>query len=259
MSGSSPQEHNSMKKRRLEEEEVDDVGFSADDRNVLESIILNPLKSSSEEDAETKRLKREIRSLQKAARLLFWADEENNDVDDIGTESDEDEDHNAEDDLRMALERTLALRKREAYRRSRQILLRTKLPLYLGSTLCIVALGKINTKSEHFHTNRHIYPVGFRSTRKYFSILREGEKMVYRNEIVEQDGKPVFRITSAEFPDLLVENSSARGAWRDIVRRVAIVRTILFVCVCLFLCSRKLYSFTHTHLHTLSLTHTGTT
>ena len=170
-------------------------------------------------------MKREIRSLQKKAKVLFWEEDvEKVSKDEDSSDDDDDGDQNNEENLKRALARTLASRKRDAHQRSRRILLRKSLPIYVGQTLCIVGLGKIHTKSIHFHTRRHIYPVGFRSTRSYFSISSPGERMVYRNEIVERDGKFVFRIISQDVPDLLVEEETARAAWRNIVRRVAVVR-----------------------------------
>ena len=197
---------------------------SVEDRKILENIVLCPLISNASDDTETKRLKREIRSLQKKAKALFWEEDEVSKDVDSSDDDDDDGNQNNEENLKRALARTLASRKRDAHQRSRRILLRKSLPIYVGQTLCIVGLGKINTKSIHFHTRRHIYPVGFRSTRSYFSISSPGERMVYRNEIVERDGKPVFRITSQDAPDLLVEEETARAAWRNIVRRVAVVR-----------------------------------
>ena len=200
--------------------------LNVEDRNILESIVLRPRNSNASDDKETKRLKREIRCLQKAARVLFWEEENGTKQkeEDPLDSSDEDGDQNNEENLKRALARTLASRKREAHLRSRRILLKKGLPFYVGHTLCIVGLGKINTQSENFHTRRHIYPVGFRSTRTYFSIWSPGERMIYRNEIIERDGKPIFRITSADAPDLLVEKETARAAWRDIVRKVAVIR-----------------------------------
>eukprot|EP00941_MAST-03F_sp_MAST-3F-sp1_P004923 g4923.t1 len=95
-------------------------------------------------------------------------------------------------------------------------------PLVCGG--CTVhSIGKIRGSlpkdCASYHTKRAVYPIGFRSTRQYFSPLQPTEKITFTSEI--RDGgikNPVFTVTA---PGCKVyESKSATGAWSQVLMAV---------------------------------------
>jgi hypothetical protein len=69
------------------------------------------------------------------------------------------------------------------------------LPLNLGVTT-LTNLGIINFQDRAFHTDRYIYPIGFKSQRSYQSYKNMDEKCLYFCEISEDEEKkiPLFKV-----------------------------------------------------------------
>ena len=74
------------------------------------------------------------------------------------------------------------------------------LPLDLGDFV-VLALGKIITSdsrvagSKLYHSHRYIFPVGFKSKRRYPSVKDPKEKVWYTSEIQQGSSGPVFIVT----------------------------------------------------------------
>eukprot|EP01135_Chromosphaera_perkinsii_P009632 Nk52_evm82s1810 gene=Nk52_evmTU82s1810 len=92
-------------------------------------------------------------------------------------------------------------------------------PITLGG-LRIYSIGKIVPK---YHSERHFWPIGWKSTRSYPSMKYDGTRTSYTCEILESDSGedfPVFRITGKDCPDEPVFGSSASKAHCKILQRI---------------------------------------
>lgn len=93
-----------------------------------------------------------------------------------------------------------------------------KFPLVLGE-LCIESIGTIIARPPYI-TEKHVWPVGFSSTRYFSSMINPEIRVKYTSQIVDAGDKPQFIVTAAD--DLLnpIVSHSPSGAWRTVLKRV---------------------------------------
>jgi hypothetical protein len=124
-----------------------------------------------------------------------------------------------------------AMSREEAYQKARQAAKKSaesqpvpfKIP-HLSGTLTVNNLGKINHDRETFHSSRHLWPIGFRSSwKEKDEVLYESEVLdgatVGKLDIGEIDG-PVFMVTikRAGVNAEEVFGKSPRDAWRKALK-----------------------------------------
>ena len=100
------------------------------------------------------------------------------------------------------------------------------MPLMLTATAWVVSLGHIVTDRTGFHTERYIYPAGFKSSRLYASTLDPTHRVRYNCEIIDVgDPIPLFRVSMEERPDVKYEGNSPTSPWTLILKRILELRT----------------------------------
>lgn len=105
------------------------------------------------------------------------------------------------------------------FKRSRPNIPRTPdgrpiLPLALTERLTIVDLGTIEYKRAGFHTDRHIFPIGYKSIRNYASMVEKDGRTTYTCTILDGGSAgPIFRVVPDDSPEKVIERDSASGAW----------------------------------------------
>jgi hypothetical protein len=92
-------------------------------------------------------------------------------------------------------------------------------PISVTSSLKLLALGKVNT-FPNYHSEHNIFPLGFKTERTYFSMFHKDTRCEYICEILEGDGKPIFKVTSSEDPDHPIIRDSSTGCWIYICKKV---------------------------------------
>jgi hypothetical protein len=80
-------------------------------------------------------------------------------------------------------------------------------PVRINEQCAIWDFGTINS-SGSFHTERYIYPVGFRIVRPFPSLADPEKEEPWVAEIVEQDGKPLFRAWPESDPSRVFSGTS---------------------------------------------------
>jgi chromodomain-helicase-DNA-binding protein 7 len=99
------------------------------------------------------------------------------------------------------------------------------LPIGIAPTAFVIDLGRIVTDRPDFHSERYIFPAGFKSSRLYWSTINPSEKVWYTSEIVDTgDAMPLFRVTMDDHPEISIDGNSPFSPWQSIARRVAEAR-----------------------------------
>jgi hypothetical protein len=93
-----------------------------------------------------------------------------------------------------------------------------KLPFVAGD-VTIECFGEIVPKPGYY-SDRVIYPIGFKSTRYYFSAVNPSTKVLYTSEIIDLGDRPLFVVTPSDETNVSISSSSPSGAWKLIHKRV---------------------------------------
>lgn len=86
-------------------------------------------------------------------------------------------------------------------------------PIIINSSLQILNLGKINCEKSFYHSEKNLFPVGFKSIREHSSIMKLGERALYTCEILDGGLKPIYKITPHEDPENPIIKDSSTGCW----------------------------------------------
>ncbi|KAJ3413785.1 hypothetical protein HDV05_007536 [Chytridiales sp. JEL 0842] len=97
------------------------------------------------------------------------------------------------------------------------------LPIQVG-VLVIYSLGEIVHDRPGFHTDRYIFPVGYKSSRQFLSIVDPNNTTTYTSEIVDSEDGPKFIVTPQDAPEKAATGSSATGAWTIIIKAANLIR-----------------------------------
>jgi len=92
-----------------------------------------------------------------------------------------------------------------------------KMPLVLGE-LTVESLGTI--VPPPYITEKHIWPVGFKSNRYFSSMLFPEMRVKYTSQIINGGDKPQFVVTAEDDPNNAIISHSPSGAWRTVLKRV---------------------------------------
>jgi len=92
------------------------------------------------------------------------------------------------------------------------------MPLLLGD-LTVESLGSIVPQTPYI-TEKHIWPVGFKSSRFYSSMMNPDIRVKYTSQILDGGEKPQFMVTAEDEPDHPIISYSPSGAWRTVLKKV---------------------------------------
>ncbi|CAG9863833.1 unnamed protein product [Phyllotreta striolata] len=98
--------------------------------------------------------------------------------------------------------------------------------LRVGSLIFLNVGQLLPHQLQNFHTPNHIYPIGYKIIRFYWSMRNLNKRCKYICAIRDASGKPEFRVTIQEPPEADVEYADAtpKGAWQKILDNVAGIR-----------------------------------
>lgn len=94
-----------------------------------------------------------------------------------------------------------------------------KFPININPSLILVATGIVNI-TPNYHSEHNLFPIGYISIRTHASMFTKGVRCKYKCEILEGDGKPVYKVTSEEDPENPIIRDSSTGCWVYICNRV---------------------------------------
>ena len=93
-------------------------------------------------------------------------------------------------------------------------------PIIINNSLRIENLGEIDYKRSLYHTEKNLFPIGFRSIREHQSVTNPGERCQYACEILDGGPKPLYKVTPLNDPESSILKDSSTGCWIDICKRL---------------------------------------
>lgn len=94
-----------------------------------------------------------------------------------------------------------------------------RFPININPSLILVATGRVNV-NPNYHSEHNLFPVGYISIRTHASMFTRGVRARYTCEILEGDGKPIYKVTPEEDPTNSIMKDSSTGCWVYICNRV---------------------------------------
>lgn len=86
-------------------------------------------------------------------------------------------------------------------------------PLIINSSLQILNLGKIENEKSAYHTEKNLFPVGYKAIREHASMNKLGERALYTCEILDGGTKPLYKLTPHEDEENPILKESSTGCW----------------------------------------------
>ena len=90
----------------------------------------------------------------------------------------------------------------------------------INNSLSIECLGTLDWNKPLYHTEKNLFPIGFKSMREHLSLVNPGERCQYMCEILDGGSKPLYKVTSMDEPNNPIMKDSSTGCWIDICKKL---------------------------------------
>ncbi|GJJ76505.1 hypothetical protein EMPS_08864 [Entomortierella parvispora] len=98
-----------------------------------------------------------------------------------------------------------------------------KLPVNVG-ILTVWSTGHVVYDREAFHNERYIWPVGYKVSRSYNSMVDPTKQTIYTCSVIDDGEAPKFQIDAEDQPGSPIIAGTATGAWTHIVKAANLIR-----------------------------------
>ncbi|KAH0790198.1 F/Y-rich N-terminus family protein [Histomonas meleagridis] len=96
-----------------------------------------------------------------------------------------------------------------------------KFPMKINESSTILSLGTVVYDKPEFHTERYVYPNGYRVMVKRPSLLEKKKKCTWIEEIIDDGGpKPKFRIWMESCPEKVFEGPTPTAVWTEASKKI---------------------------------------
>ena len=95
-------------------------------------------------------------------------------------------------------------------------------PIVITPSIQILNLGYIEFEKKLYHSKTNLFPIGFKSVRRYVSLVDPETRCDYTCEILDGLDRPIFRVTCADDPLKPIERDSATAIWKHILETIKI-------------------------------------
>jgi hypothetical protein len=99
-----------------------------------------------------------------------------------------------------------------------------ELPIQITPCHTVHSLGWVEWERPAFHTERYIYPIGFKSSRMSPSLTCPSEKVRWFSEILDGGDGPLFRVSMEGCARAVYEGSSPTAPWSAALRALSAAR-----------------------------------
>ncbi|KAG0360960.1 hypothetical protein BC939DRAFT_481344 [Gamsiella multidivaricata] len=98
-----------------------------------------------------------------------------------------------------------------------------KLPVTVG-IITIQSIGHVVYDREAFHNDRYIWPVGYKMSRLYNSMIDPHNQTTYTCSVIDDGEAPKFQIDAEDQPGKPIIAGTATGAWTHVVKAANAIR-----------------------------------
>ncbi|MES1918046.1 hypothetical protein MHBO_000072 [Bonamia ostreae] len=81
-------------------------------------------------------------------------------------------------------------------------------------SLLLQSIGNIEFLRSNFHNNSYIFPIGYKTVRKYISFVDPTKNCKYVNEILDGKSCPIFSVTCEHAPNSPIQQIHPTSAWK---------------------------------------------
>ena len=92
-------------------------------------------------------------------------------------------------------------------------------PISVSPSLTILDIGKIDSR-PNYHSEKNIFPIGFKSVREHPSMINPKERGYYTCEILDGGDKPIFKLTSHDDSSNPIIKDTCTGCWIVVCNRI---------------------------------------
>ena len=86
-------------------------------------------------------------------------------------------------------------------------------PIIINNNLKILNLGEIIYDNKNYHSEKNIFPVGYKSVREHQSMFNLLNRAEYTCEILKGETKPIYKLTSSEDVEHPIIKDSSTACW----------------------------------------------
>jgi len=86
-------------------------------------------------------------------------------------------------------------------------------PVIISNNLRILNLGTIVHDNKNYHSEKNIFPIGYKSVREHTSMFSLEKRAEYTCEILDGGQKPQYKVTSSEDPEHPIIKDSSTACW----------------------------------------------
>ena len=86
-------------------------------------------------------------------------------------------------------------------------------PVIISNNLKILNLGTIVHDNKNYHSEKNIFPIGYKSVREHTSMFSLDRRAEYTCEILDGGPKPQYKVTSSEDPEHPIIKDSSTACW----------------------------------------------
>lgn len=98
-------------------------------------------------------------------------------------------------------------------------------PLMITQSSFVETIGEIVYDREGFHSERYIYPAGYKSKKLFASAKNPNDKAYWISEIVDNGGpKPVFKVYMESDPSICFKADTPSAPWVSVLREISKVK-----------------------------------
>ena len=92
--------------------------------------------------------------------------------------------------------------------------------IIINNNLRILNLGTIVYNNKNYHSEKNIFPIGFKSVREHQSMFSLQNRAEYTCEILDGGAKPQYKLTSNEDVNNPIIKDSSTGCWNVVGNRI---------------------------------------